>query len=592
MLAGSGITVAGAVGTTSITGDIGTLPTPAITGLENVLLDGTNHAGDSLTRAAKTDLAAAYTDAAGRIYDVQYTGGFDLQGLSLTSGVYNSASSLFLNGSLTLDAQGNSDAVWIFQTGSTLITGSNSVVNLVGGAQASNIFWQVGSSATLGTSSNFAGSILALTSITVTTGATVDGPVLASNGAVSLDSNTIAVSEGVTLPPAQAVDVYWNGSGSSWNELESWSTTTDIAGPNPELMAGSMERATFNTAALATAQTIELDAAQSIRGIAFTSAGTVLLQAGGEDRILTLAEGGIAKTGSGAVTIGSSTGGQQVNFQLSINQSWTSDDNTSALTILNGVSASTATDRTLTLDGTSTAANTVAGVIADNGTGVMTLQKSGAGTWTLSGENSYSGDTTISGGKLKVNGSTASSSDFQVSGGGTLAGSGTVGGSATIASGGSLTPGNSPGVLTVSGTTTFNSGSMFEWEIDTAQTDPATNRGTAYDGVNTTAVSGSGAVFKIMLTGTQDFADTFWNQSRTFTDIFKSADGSTNLSDWASVFSGGFAYSFNGQTLAPTSQGYFTSTGSSLTWSAVPEPSNMLAGLLAATALLRRRLRD
>jgi hypothetical protein len=170
-----------------------------------------------------------------------------------------------------------------------------------------------------------------------------------------------------------------------------------------------------------------------------------------------------------------------------------------------------------------------------------------------------------------------------------LAGSGTVGGSATISSGGMLAPGNSPGVLTVTGTTTFSSGSIFEWELDTAQSKPETNRGIAYDGVNTTAVTGSDAIFKIMLTGTQDFTDAFWNQTRVWTDIFKSADGSSILEGWATVFSGGFQYAYNGQTVAPTSQGYFTTTGNTLTWSAVPEPSNLLAGMLAASALLRRR---
>lgn len=112
----------------------------------------------------------------------------------------------------------------------------------------------------------------------------------------------------------------------------------------------------------------------------------------------------------------------------------------------------------------------------------------------------------------------------------------------------------------------------------------------AYDGINTTAVTGTGAIFKILLTGTQDFSDyAFWGKSREWTDIFKSADGSTTLSDWAPVFSGGFQYSYNGKTVAPTVSGSFTLTGNSLTWSAVPEPSNALAGLLAACALLRRR---
>ncbi|MEX1116915.1 MAG: hypothetical protein WEB53_16830 [Akkermansiaceae bacterium] len=144
-------------------------------------------------------------------------------------------------------------------------------------------------------------------------------------------------------------------------------------------------------------------------------------------------------------------------------------------------------------------------------------------------------------------------------------------------------------MLTVDGTSDFGSGSIIAWELDTAQSNPETNRGIAYDGVNTTDVTGSGAIFKIMLTGTQDFTDTFWNQTRVWTDIFKSANGSTTLADWAAVFSSGFQYFYNGQSIAPTSQGSFAVEDNSLTWSAVPEPSNLLAGMLAASALLRRR---
>jgi len=188
VLAGSGITV---TGPTTITGSIGTFPTTSITGFGNVTLNGTNHAGDAVTQLAKNDLVIAYNDAAGRSSNVMYGGGYDLVGQTLISGVYADSSSLFLSGTLTLDAQGNPDAVWIFQTGSTLITASNSAVDLIGGAQACHVFWQVGSSATLGTGTDFVGNILALTSITLNTGATVDGRVLALNGAVTFDTNTI-----------------------------------------------------------------------------------------------------------------------------------------------------------------------------------------------------------------------------------------------------------------------------------------------------------------------------------------------------------------------------------------------------------------
>ena len=192
VLAGQGIAVAGANNTTTINRDIGTYPNPAITGA-SIVLNGANQTGNpGLMLQAKNDLTTAYLDAAGRAATTSYGGANqELGGLTLTSGVYHDSSSFGLTGTLTLDAQGNANAVWIFQAGSTLTTASGSKVVLLNGADACNIFWQIGSSATLGTGSSFIGNILALTDITVTTGVTVDGRVLARNGAVTLDSDTI-----------------------------------------------------------------------------------------------------------------------------------------------------------------------------------------------------------------------------------------------------------------------------------------------------------------------------------------------------------------------------------------------------------------
>jgi hypothetical protein len=197
VLAGAGITV---TGPTTISGDIGSHPTLSITGLENVTLDGVNHDGDAATQQARLDLAAAYGDAAGRSATTLYDDVFDLGGLTLASGVYRDNSSFGLTGTLTLDAGGNPNAVWVFQAGSTLITAAGSHINLTGGAQAANIFWQVGSSATLGAGTDFAGSILAMASITLNAGATVDGRLLARNGAVTLDSNEITAPRAGAVP--------------------------------------------------------------------------------------------------------------------------------------------------------------------------------------------------------------------------------------------------------------------------------------------------------------------------------------------------------------------------------------------------------
>ena len=186
VIAGSGITN---TGPTTINGDIGTFPTPAESGTASMTVTGTNHHADAVTQGAKNDLVTAYNTAAGESPRTAVPA--DLGGQTLNPGTYNSGSSLGLTGSLTLNGGGNPNALFVFQAGSTLTTASTSSVNLINGAQACNVFWQVGSSATLGTGSTFRGTILALTSISVTTGTTVNGRLLARNGAVTLDTDTI-----------------------------------------------------------------------------------------------------------------------------------------------------------------------------------------------------------------------------------------------------------------------------------------------------------------------------------------------------------------------------------------------------------------
>jgi len=198
VLAGSGITIAGPVNSTTITGDIGSYPTTSITGTGNLVLNGVNHGGDAVTQGAKSDLTTAYNDAASRTPTMTYTPVFDLGGSTLTSGIYFDPSSFGLTGTLTLDGQGNANSVFIFQTGSALTTASSSKINLINGAQACHVFWEIGSSATLGTDSAFLGNILALTSITLDTGATLDGRALAQNGAVTLDNNVITKADCLT----------------------------------------------------------------------------------------------------------------------------------------------------------------------------------------------------------------------------------------------------------------------------------------------------------------------------------------------------------------------------------------------------------
>jgi hypothetical protein len=201
ILAGAGITNTGA---TTVSGDIGSYPTLTQTGIDAgadaVTLTGDNHFGDSVTQLAKTDLVTAYNDAVGRTPTITYDPAKNLGGLTLAPGVYKDPISFAVTGTLTLDAMNNPNAVWIFQSGSTLVTAAGapgnpgSVISLINGAQGCNVFWQVGSSATINPYSDFVGNILAMQSISLKTGASVKGRVLARNGAVTLDTNTITAT--------------------------------------------------------------------------------------------------------------------------------------------------------------------------------------------------------------------------------------------------------------------------------------------------------------------------------------------------------------------------------------------------------------
>jgi type VI secretion system secreted protein VgrG len=195
VLAGSGITN---TGPTTITGDVGTFPTITETGFASITLLGTNHAGDAVTQGAKASLLAAYNDAFGRTPATSIP--VELGNTTLFSGVYTSPT-FGLTGTLTLDGQGDPNSQWIFQAGSTLIAEANSRVVLINGANPCHVVWQVGSSATFKTGTSFAGDVLADTSITAQTTATFRGRLLALDGAVTLDTNTISRSTcQVTVP--------------------------------------------------------------------------------------------------------------------------------------------------------------------------------------------------------------------------------------------------------------------------------------------------------------------------------------------------------------------------------------------------------
>jgi len=191
ILAGSSITNTGA---TIITGNIGLSPGTSIGGFPPGIINGTQHINDNIATQAKLDLTAAYNDAAGRTSTEIVTLSGNIGGLTLTPGLYKSTSSLAVSsGDLTFDAKGDANAVFIIQIASSLTATSGRQVILSGGALASNIFWQVGSSATFGTTSVFKGTIMAMQSITFDTGASLDGKALARTGGVTLEGNTIVM---------------------------------------------------------------------------------------------------------------------------------------------------------------------------------------------------------------------------------------------------------------------------------------------------------------------------------------------------------------------------------------------------------------
>jgi type VI secretion system secreted protein VgrG len=205
VLAGSTVTN---TGPSVITGNLGVSPGSAVTGFPpGNVSGGTIHRGDASSLAAQTSNTAVYGVLAGQSCPAANNlTGQGLGGLTLPPGVYcYPGTSAGLTGTLTLNAAGNFNSVFIFQIGTTLTTASNSSVSVINGGNRCNVFWQVGSSATLGTTTSFAGNLLALASITLNTGATINnGRALAQTGAVTLDSNQVNLATCPGQPSGEA----------------------------------------------------------------------------------------------------------------------------------------------------------------------------------------------------------------------------------------------------------------------------------------------------------------------------------------------------------------------------------------------------
>ena len=433
-------------------------------------------------------------------------------------------------------------------TVATGITATGSVSGIAG--QSNN-----SSSMVVGISDNTAGEKSGLVGIDFTSQA------VSSSGL----ANTALDRQNVTVTGfAYSGQSVWNVSGSgSWGNnvdaYNNWTHAGGVAGLDGSLSAN--DTATFGNATSAPA-TVRLDGANpSLSAVTFNNANSYTLAQGSGGQLTLKGNGGAASVTDAA---GSHTISAPVALASNANVAVTNSADTL----------------------------TISGAVSGSGYG---LTKSGLGTLTLSGDSTYTGATRVSEGTLLVNGTLANTTT-SVASGAILGGTGTLGGATTIESGGTHAPGDvgAPGTQTFTTSITYKSGSIFEWSLNASNSEEFTSELGTYDKVVTPSAVADGtnseAMFKVVL-GTNHFSDVFWDTNRTWTDIF-SGRGTYNLASLLPVFGGTdgtHTVSANGVVAG---EGRFYYTGSSLNWSAVPEPTSALVGILLGAGLLRRRRTD
>ncbi len=284
-------------------------------------------------------------------------------------------------------------------------------------------------------------------------------------------------------------------------------------------------------------------------------------------------------------TVGNNT----VNGNISViagNSTTTATSDGGSLNLAGSIASGTGSLRILELSGSSVGANQVSGTITNGaGAGSINVKKSGTGTWALTNAaNDYNGTTTVSDGTLLINGNNSlATGAVTVESGGTLGGSGTVGGATTIKLNGSLAAGAGLGTQSFSSSLTMDFGAIVDWDLAGNTT---SGRGTNYDGINVTGILSvdSDAIFRVIQNTGLNFGDNFWDTNQTWTDIFSAGTLNSNWSNAAVS-----VYDTSDALQDVSTYGSFSITGGTLAWTAVPEPSNALVGLLGIALSLRRR---